>query len=452
MSQEHGGRSGFLERLPLTERTTLTGFLRNETTGGLLMLAATVVALVWANSALSESYVALSELTFGPVALDLNLDVAHWTADGLLAVFFLVAGLELKRELVVGSLSNPAAAALPVVAAVCGMAVPALIYVAVNLSGGDLRGWAIPTATDIAFALAVLAVIGSRLPTALRAFLLTLAVVDDLLAIIIIAVFFTSDLEVVPLLVAVALLALYAALQARRVTGWWVYVPIGLAAWALVHASGVHATVAGVAIGLLTRVRRDRDEAHSPAERLEHRIQPFSAAVCVPLFALFAAGVPVSRSELAAVFTEPVGLGIVLGLVLGKTLGIFGGSWLTFRFTRAQLNPDLAWSDVLGLSMLAGIGFTVSLLISDLAFRGGGSGGVTDLAKASVLVASLIAALGATVILRMRNTVYRRISDEDERDDDMDGIPDVYQREDVTDPPPPAAPPSASRETPPRRA
>jgi NhaA family Na+:H+ antiporter len=411
------------------------------------MLGATVLALIWANSAFADSYQELSELTFGPAALHLDLDLAHWTADGLLAVFFLVAGLELKRELVVGSLSNPAAAALPVVAAVCGMAVPAVLYVAVNLSGGDLRGWAIPTATDIAFALAVLAVIGSALPTALRAFLLTLAVVDDLLAIIIIAVFFTSDLEIVPLAVAVALLAVYALLQSLRVRGWWIYVPIGVAVWTLVHASGVHATVAGIAVGLLTRVVRDEGEDRSPAEVLEHRVQPFSAAVCVPLFALFAAGVPVSGEELAAVFTEPIGLGIVLGLVAGKTIGILGGSYLTFRFTRAQLNPDLAWSDVLGLSMLAGIGFTVSLLISELAFQG--DNGPTDLAKVSVLTASLMAALGATVILRMRNKVYRRIREEDERDDDLDGIPDVYQRADVTDPPPPGGPP---RETPPRRA
>ena len=329
----------------------------------------------------------------------------------------------------------------------CGMAVPAAFYVAVNLGGGDLRGWAVPTATDIAFALAVLAVIGSALPTALRAFLLTLAVVDDLLAIVIIAVFFTSDLEIVPLAAAVALLAVYAVLQFRRVRGWWIYVPIGLAVWTLVHASGVHAIVAGVAVGLITRVARDEGEDRSPAETLEHRVQPFSAAVCVPLFALFAAGVPVSGEELAAVFTEPIGLGIVLGLVVGKTIGIFGGSYLTFRFTRAQLNPDLAWSDVLGLSMLAGIGFTVSLLIGELAFQG--DEGPTDLAKVSVLTASLIAALGAAVILRMRNKIYRRIRDEDERDDDLDGIPDVYQRADVTDPPPPGGPP---RETPPRRA
>ena len=447
MSPDERRQHGFLDRLPLTERTTLTDVLRNETTGGLLMLGATVLALIWANSALAESYVALSEVTFGPEALHLDLDLAHWTADGLLAVFFLVAGLELKRELVVGSLSNPAAAALPVVAAMCGMAVPAAFYVAVNLGGGDLRGWAVPTATDIAFALAVLAVIGSALPTALRAFLLTPAVVDDLLAIVIIAVFFTSDLEIVPLAAAVALLAVYAVLQFRRVRGWWIYVPIGLAVWTLVHASGVHATVAGVAVGLITRVARDEGEDRSPAETLEHRVQPFSAAVCVPLFALFAAGVPVSGEELAAVFTEPIGLGIVLGLVVGKTIGIFGGSYLTFRFTRAQLNPDLAWSDVLGLSMLAGIGFTVSLLIGELAFQG--DEGPTDLAKVSVLTASLIAALGAAVILRMRNKIYRRIRDEDERDDDLDGIPDVYQRADVTDPPPPGGPP---RETPPRRA
>jgi NhaA family Na+:H+ antiporter len=249
-------RRAFLERLPLAERTEILSVLRDETTGGFVLLVATAAALLWANLG-TESYLAVAGTVVGPAAIHLDLTIATWTADGLLVVFFLVAGLELKREIVVGELSDRAMAILPVVAAVCGMAMPALVYVAVNLAmDGELTGWAVPTATDIAFALAVLAVIGSRLPTSLRAFLLTLAVVDDLLAITIIAIFFTPDMSVLPLVGAVGLLCLYAVLQRLRVRGWWISLPIFLAAWLLTHESGVHATVIGVAFGLATRARR----------------------------------------------------------------------------------------------------------------------------------------------------------------------------------------------------
>jgi NhaA family Na+:H+ antiporter len=419
-------RQAFLHRLPLEESATVLRALRNETTGGFLLLVATAIALVWANSAWSEAYAATRDFTVGPASLHLDLDLAAWSADGLLAVFFLVAGLELKREFVLGELRHRTEAVLPVVAAVCGMAVPALVYLAVNLAlDGDLSGWAVPTATDIAFALAVLALISSHLPTALRAFLLSLAVVDDLLAITVIALFFTDDLAWQPLLGAAALLAAYALLQHRRITPWWLLAPIGLAVWVLVHASGVHATVAGVAIGLLTRVRHDRGERESPAERLEHRIRPLSAGVCVPLFALFAAGVPLSGDALASVVGEPVALGVVLGLVVGKAVGISGGTWVAARFTRAELNPDLGWLDVVGVSLLAGIGFTVSLLIGELAFAGDDD--TVALVKAAVLVGSLLAAAVASVVLRARNTVHRRLAEQEARDDDADGVPDVYQ-------------------------
>jgi Na+:H+ antiporter, NhaA family len=414
------------QRLSLPERTEVLRALRDETTGGFLLLLGAAVAMVWANTPWQTTYVEVQEFVIGPAAWHLDLTLHTWAADGLLAVFFLVAGLELKRELVVGDLRTPSQAVLPVAAAVSGMVIPALVYVIVNVVGnGSLTGWAVPTATDIAFALAVLAVIGSFLPTSLRAFLLTLAVVDDLLAIIVIAVFFTDDLAWQPLLGAAALLGIYSLLQNRRVTWWWVYVPIALAVWALVHASGVHATVAGVAIGLLTRVRHDPEEKTSPAENLEHRLRPVSAAVCVPLFALMSAGVPVDMDALRSLFTDPVPLGVVLGLVLGKTIGVYGGTYLTHRFTRASLSEELGWTDVLGVAMLGGIGFTVSLLIGELAFIHDEESVVQ--VKAAVLVGSLIAAMFASFVLVLRNGVYRRIHEEDIRDTDADGIPDVYQ-------------------------
>jgi NhaA family Na+:H+ antiporter len=399
-------------RLPLTERTEVLSALRDETTGGFLLLLGAAIALVWANSPFADSYEDLRDTVVGPAALHLDLDLATWAADGLLAVFFLVAGLELKRELVVGSLRDRTEAVLPVVAAVGGMVVPALVYVVVNLTigGGDTSGWAVPTATDIAFALAVLAVIGSALPTALRAFLLTLAVVDDLLAITIIAVAFTDDLGLLPLAGATALLTVYALLQRRRMTTGWLTVPIGLATWVLVHESGVHATVAGVAIGLLTRVRHDPGEQESPAERLEHRTRPLSAGFCVPVFALLAAGVAVDAAGLRALATDPVPLGIVLGLVVGKAVGVFGGTWVTARFTRASLSDDLSWWDVLGVSLLGGVGFTVALLIGELAFEGDAA--AVSQVKAAVLVGSLIAAALAAAVLAVRNGVYRRIDQE----------------------------------------
>lgn len=398
--------------------------LRRETTGGFLMLIAAAAALVWVNVD-SSSYFTASEFTIGPASLHLDLDLATWAADGLLAVFFFVAGLELKREMAVGSLSRPSEAAMPIIAAVCGMVAPALVYVVINVVGsGDMRGWAVPTATDIAFALAVLAVIGSQLPAALRAFLLTLAVVDDLLAITIIAVFFTSDLDVGPLLGAAAILAIYFLLQRLNVTAWWIYVPMALVAWVLMHESGVHATVVGVAFGLLTRAHRHKDEHEAPAERIEHRVRPFSAVICVPVFALFAAGVVISGDLLREAFTNPVALGVIAGLLAGKALGIFGGTYLAARFSRAEMSDDLSWSDLLGLSLLAGIGFTVSLLIGDLAFQGGSE--QVDLVKMAVLLGSVLSAVAAALVLVRRNTVYRRIAEVERRDDNRDGIPDVF--------------------------
>lgn len=421
-------RRTFLGRLPLPERNYLTEALRTETVGGVILLVAAVASLVWANT-FGSSYASVSDFHFGPGALGLHLSVAHWAADGLLAIFFFVAGVELKRELVAGELRDPKAAALPVVAALCGMAVPAIVYTLVNVLGdGSTDGWAVPTATDIAFALAVLAVIGTSLPAALRAFLLTLAVVDDLFAILIIAVFFTENIDFVALVGAFAGLAVFYLLLRFGVRGWYVYVPLALVIWGLMYNSGIHATIAGVAMGLMLRCTRREGEARSPGERVEHLIRPLSAGFAVPLFALFSAGVSLSGGALAGVFTRPETLGVVLGLVVGKTIGIFGGTWLATRFTKAELNKDLAWADVFAVASLAGIGFTVSLLIGELAFTGDDD--MINEIKASVLIGSLIAAVLSGVLLKLRVRRYRALFDAEELDEDASGVPDIYEQDD----------------------
>lgn len=409
-------RRQFLARLPLPERAFILDALRTETVGGILLLIAAVVALIWAN-AWPGSYAAVSSHTIGPSKpFHLNLTLADWATDGLLTVFFFVAGIELKRELVVGELRDPRAALLPVVAAVCGVALPAVIDLVVNSRpGGHLGGWAIPTATDIAFALGVLAVVGSHLPSSLRAFLLTLAVVDDLIAILIIAIFYSHGVRLWALGLSLLGLVVFYLMHRARVRGWYLYVPLALLIWALMHEGGVHATVAGVAMGLMLRVTRAPGEKHSPGEHIEHQVRPLSAGFCVPVFALFAAGVSISPQALGQVFTQAAALGVVLGLVVGKTFGVFGGTWLTARFTRAELNPELAWADLFAVSVLSGIGFTVSLLIAELAFAHNAE--LAERAKAAVLVGSLLCAILAAVLLRTRNRKYQRLFDEEEADD-----------------------------------
>ncbi|MFF7635570.1 Na+/H+ antiporter NhaA [Kitasatospora sp. NPDC008050] len=422
-------RRQFLGLLPLPERRYLTEALRTETVGGVLLLIAAIVALVWANG-WPHAYESVLHHTIGPsTPLHLDLSLEAWAKDGLLTIFFFVAGIELKREFVAGELRTPSAAALPVVAAVCGVALPAIVFALANSGGGGHPGgWAIPTATDIAFALGVLAVVSSHLPSALRAFLLTLAVVDDLIAILIIAIFYSSGIKFWALGLALAGLVLFWYLHRHGVHGWYLFVPLAFVIWALMHESGVHATVAGVAMGLILRCHREGDEEHSPGEHIEHLVRPLSAGLAVPVFALFAAGVTISPSAIRDVFTQAMPMGIVLGLLLGKTVGIFGGTWLAARFTRAELNPQLSWADLFAVSTLAGIGFTVSLLISELAFPDDPA--LADRAKAAVLIGSLLCAMVATVLLKLRNRHYRRLCEEEDLDSDGDGIPDVYQRED----------------------
>jgi Na+:H+ antiporter, NhaA family len=378
-------------------------FLRTETTGGTILLVVTAVALLWVNSPLRDSYLAARDCDIGPHLFHLRLSIGDWTKDGLLAVFFFVAGLELKRELVVGELSRLKQAILPVVAAVGGMVVPALLALAIGWgTPGIERAWAIPVATDIAFALGVLALTGSNLPRTARVFLLSLAVVDDLGAIIVIAVLFTERFN--PLAAGAAVLAfvLYAWLQHRRVRTAWLYVPLTLIAWIATHETGVHATIAGVVLGLLTRVKADPGEDETPAIRLEHRLQPWSAALVVPLFALFAAGIPINASALATVFTTAMPLAVFAGLVAGKAIGIFGAALAAVGLGIAHRPKSMGWRDLGALSLLGGVGFTVSLLITELAL----TGEATEQAKAAVLLASVTAALTAAALLLRRNRAH----------------------------------------------
>ncbi len=364
------------------EATRIAQILRQETVGGALLLVATLVAMVWINSPAGDSYTGLRDFTVGPASLHLDLSLGTWAADGLLAIFFFVVGLELKREFVAGDLRDPARAALPILAALGGVVVPAVIYLLVILnSGADaLSGWAIPTATDIAFALAILAIISTHLPTGLRTFLLTLAVVDDLVAVTIIAIFYTDGLRLLPLAGALVPLGLFAWAVQRRIRSWWLLLPLAALTWVLVHESGVHATVAGVLLGFAVPVIRSRaaggpEAGPGLAEHFEHRIRPISAGIAVPVFAFFAAGVEIGGLDgLTASLSNPIALGIIAGLVLGKPIGILGTALLTARFTHASLDEELTWLDVLGVSLLGGIGFTVSLLIGDLAFDAGSTG------------------------------------------------------------------------------
>jgi NhaA family Na+:H+ antiporter len=420
-------RRRLLTRGSWSEAKRFSEILRRETVGGMLLLAAAGAALAWANSPWARGYRTVSEFAIGPEALHLRLSVSAWAADGLLAIFFFVVGLELKREFVAGDLRDPRRAALPVAAAVGGMVVPAAIFLGINLLSGhaeNLAGWAVPIATDIAFALAVLAVLSTHLPSALRTFLLTLAVVDDLLAITVIAVFYTDDVSLVPMALALVPIGLFGLAVQRGIRAWWLLVPLAVASWALVHASGVHATVAGVVLGFTVPVLGRHGQP--TAERFEHTMRPLSAGFAVPVFAFFAAGVSVGGwSGLGDSLRHPITDGVIAGLVIGKPLGVFLTAFLLARFTHATLDDDLAWRDVLGVSLLAGIGFTVSLLIGELAFGYGTRAG--DDVKIGVLVGSVIAGVLASVVLLSRNAVYRRIYLAESTDADHDGVPDIYQ-------------------------
>ena len=403
----------------------LPDFLYVEAAGGAVLVAAIVAALVWANAA-HVSYEDLWTTTFTVGFPDhhLTLTLREWVNDGLMTIFFFVVGLEIKRELVEGELRDPRKAAMPAVAALGGMVVPALIYVTFNAGGAGSRGWGIPMATDIAIAIGILSLLGSRVPPAVKLFLLALAIVDDIGAILVIVVFYSTHFGWESALGAVAVIGLMVGLRRLGVWNVLVYVALGVVVWVLVHESGVHATLAGVVLGLLTPTRGLRQpelvdadqladvstvetayetvvlarESVSVVEWLEYRLHPLSSYLIVPVFALANAGVVISRDSVDRAVSSPVTHGIVVGLVVGKLVGISGFTWLAHRTRLATLPDGMGGREVLGVAALGGIGFTVSLFVANLAF--GPVGPLASDAKLGILAASVAAALlGAAVLL-----------------------------------------------------
>jgi Na+/H+ antiporter NhaA len=408
----------------------LQEFLATEAGSSVLLLAATAIALVWANSPLSDAYEDLwsTELSIEVGGAGITEDLRHWVNDGLMVFFFYVVGLEIRREFAMGELKNRREAAVPAVAALAGMVVPALLYLAVNAGGEGARGWGIVMATDIAFVLGALALLGPRCPSQVRVFLLTLAIVDDIGAITVIAVFYSDDINLVALGIAAGVLVAIGLLRRIKVWRGPAYFVAGAALWVAMHESGVHPTIAGVLLGMLTAVyaprRQDVERAAtltrsfrqaptpelartamlgvsgavSPNERLQGALHPWTSYVIVPLFALANAGVVLDRAALESALTSPITLGIVLGLVVGKTLGISVASLATVRARLGELPRGVGRTQLMGASALAGIGFTVSLFVTDLAFD---DRGLQDEAKVGVLAASLIAALLGWALFRL---------------------------------------------------
>ncbi|TPJ82727.1 Na+/H+ antiporter NhaA [Mesorhizobium sp. B2-6-2] len=377
-------------------KSILREFLDGEAAGGIILMMAAALALIVANSPLTETYFAVLHAYLGP------LSVSHWINDGLMAVFFLLVGLEIKREMLDGQLSTWPRRVLPGIAAAGGMAVPAMVYVLINRdNAAAISGWAIPTATDIAFALGVLSLLGSRVPASLKVFLTALAIIDDLGAVIIIALFYTSGVSLAYLAAAFAVIALLVVLNRMRAMKLWPYLLLGALLWVLVLKSGVHATLAGVALALTIPLERSpgigHDLEHSPLHRLEHGLHGLVPFLVIPIFGFANAGVSLGGLSLAAL-VEPLTLGVAAGLVLGKLVGVFGSSALAIRFGLADLPANAGWLHMLGISLLCGIGFTMSLFIGLLAFAGDPA--LQDAVKVGILAGSLIAALlGAAILL-----------------------------------------------------
>jgi NhaA family Na+:H+ antiporter len=412
---------GPLARLP----TPLAEFLHLEAAGGIVLVAAAIVALVWANSPWQDSYHTLwsTHLSFSLGRRSLDLTLQEWINDGLMAVFFFVVGLEIKREVVEGELRDPRRAALPAIAAVGGMLLPALIYLAINAGGDGAHGWGIPMATDIAMAVGILSLFGSRVPSSLKLFLLALAIVDDIGAIIVIAIAYSHGFDLGAALVALGLLVMVVVLRVLGVRPVIVYVIFAAALWLALYESGLHATIAGVVLGLAAPTDPIRNpelvdhaklvdvssaqtaqetivlarESVSVVSRLEHLLHPWTSFVIIPLFALANAGVSLSSSALTDAATSRVAYGVLLGLVIGKLAGISLFSWLAVRLRVGVLPDGVGWGGVVGVAALAGIGFTVSLFVTELAFS---DQSLRDDAKIAILLAAVVAgALGSVVLL-----------------------------------------------------
>lgn len=405
--------------------TPFQSFAKSESAGGLLLIAAAVLAMVWANTPWASTYFHVKEihagLHWGSWGMDKSLE--WWVNDGLMAIFFLFVGLEIKREVLIGELAGVRRAMWPAVAAVGGMVIPAAIYAVINWNHPTLRGWGIPMATDIAFALGVMSLLGKRVPIALKVFLTALAIVDDLGAVLVIAVFYTDKLDLTSLAIVAGLLllcVLYAKVHGRRL---WIFASLGAVMWYFMYQSGIHPTVAGVLlaltipIGPTTRtlpkaeLRRDKNEfeqmeaelqqaedeleqLQSPLYRLEHGLSPWVGFAIMPLFALFNAGISLT-SGMATL--SPVAMGIFLGLLLGKPIGIVGASWIASQMKLIDLPKGVTWTGMIGAGLLGGIGFTMSLFIAMLAFAG--QEGILDQAKLAILLTSVIAAVIGMLLL-----------------------------------------------------
>ena len=446
--------------MPTTPRQRLSGqteltrvarpvqeFLRTEAGSASLLLAATIIALVWANSPLRDAYEDLwsARMTISVAGAEISEDLRHWVNDGLMVFFFFVVGLEIRREVAMGELTDRARAMVPALAAVGGMVVPALLYVAINAGGEGARGWGIVMATDIAFVLGLLALLGPAYPGPLRVFLLTLAIVDDIGAIVIIAIFYSEDIQLVALAAAAVLVPLVFLINRVRIWRGPAYFVAGLALWVAMHESGIHPTIAGVILGVATAVfppnrgdveraaRLNRSfrqaptpslaraatlsvtDAVSPNERLQEAMHPWTSYVIVPLFALANAGVVIDGDTLSAATTSAVTIGVIVGLVAGKLIGITLATAAAVRFGGGTLPESIGRTQVTGGAALAGIGFTVSLFVTDLAFT---DPELRDQAKVGVLIASLLAALVATALFRF--AARRHDGDHPDRPDTLD--------------------------------
>lgn len=433
---------------PLSRKVLLPAerFIYSETISGALLLVCAIAALLWANSPWSQSYFALRDtpLSFQIGAFSLALDLQHWINDGLMAVFFFVVALEIKRELIHGDLSDPRKAALPVLAALGGMILPAGIYFALNFGGAGAAGWGVPMATDIAFAVAILALLGSRVPAGLRLFLLTFAIADDVGAILVIAVYYTAHFSLPAMGVAVAVLGLMLAMRWLGFRSTLAYLLPAVLFWAAMLKSGVHATVAGVILGAITpaksfgckstfvktvrdilpdvrdsldKEKSERDEVilgrieelarqtESPLERLERMVHPWTSYWVLPLFALVNAGVALSAEFVRQAFASAVTWGVIAGLLAGKVAGVTGFSWLAVRLGWASLPGGLTWRHIAGAGLIGGVGFTVSLFITGLAFT---DKVLVEEAKVGVLAASLIAGLAGYLFLLLVGRAQKR--------------------------------------------
>ena len=399
-----------LTAVPESEQRWLSRALKNETVGGLLLMSAAVVALVWANSSWASTYESLVSYQIGPDSLGLHLSLSAWASDFLLAVFFFVIGCELKHEFVLGTLSNPKIAAVPIGAALGGMLVAATIFLAFNINTPAQAAWGLPISTDVAFALAVLAIAGHRLPMELRSFLLTLAVVNDLGAIMVIAIFYSHGFHLNWFITAVSLLALFGLLQNRRLTSTLIFVPLAFLVWYAMFRSGIHATIAGVALGLLMRVRKTESESMSPCDRAEVRLRPFSAGFAVPAFAFLAAGVNILGTTLGEAISDPLTMGVMCGLIIGQPIGVTLGAFLVSRFTSGTLNPALSWWDVAVVGTLASIGFTVALLIAEVTF--GSDIEMLATSKFAIIFTNLVAIIVSVLAISLRSVAIGRYKTE----------------------------------------